>query len=89
MGRKGALTIDGLQQIMKRLGRRAGVWPVGLHRFRRTFAIAAYRNGMNLLELKEIMGHADLSTTRGYLKFEKEDLLRAHERASPVDNWKL
>ena len=89
IGRKGTLTIDGLYQVMKRLGKKAGIAPVGLHRFRRTFAIAAHRNGMDLLELKEILGHADLATTRRYLKFDKEDMLEAHRRASPVERWDL
>jgi integrase/recombinase XerC len=89
MGKKGRLTISGLLQAMERIGKRAKVWPVGLHRFRRTFAIASVRNGMDVHRLREILGHEDVSTAQQYLKFAREDIVDIHKQTSPVDNWKL
>lgn len=88
-GRKGRLKVNGLFQAMRRIGKRADVWPVGLHRFRRTFAITSVRNGMDVHRLREILGHADLSTAQQYLKFAREDIVDIHKRTSPVDNWRL
>jgi len=85
VGRKGRLTTSGLFQAMKRLGKRAGVWPVGPHRFRRTFAVWCLRGGMDPYSLKALMGHADLQMVQQYLKLVREDVEAAHKQASPVD----
>ena len=45
---KGPLSIGGLQMVLARLGREAGVMPCSPHRFRRTFALWALRDGMDL-----------------------------------------
>lgn len=89
VGKKGQLTPGGILQMTMRLGRRAGVWPAGMHRFRRTFAIASIRNGMDVHRLREILGHADLATATQYLKFVREDIVDIHKVTSPVDNWRL
>ena len=86
IGRTGKrLTGNGLFQILRRRGRQAGVWPVGPHRFRRTFAIWSLRNGMDVYHLRAILGHADLQMAQRYLALLKEDIIQAHQRASPVD----
>ena len=87
VGRKGRLTTSGLFQAMKRLGKRAGVWPVGPHRFRRTFAVWCLRGGMDPWSLKALMGHADLQMVQQYLRLVKEDVEAAHREASPVDRF--
>ena len=53
--------------------------------FRRTFCLWAHRSGMDLEELRRIMGHEDLSVIRRYLAMDTDDLADAHKRASPVD----
>ncbi|NOZ27953.1 MAG: tyrosine-type recombinase/integrase [Chloroflexi bacterium] len=89
IGRTGKrLTVSGLFQAMRRRGRQAGVWPVGPHRFRRTFAIWALRNGMDVHHLRAILGHADLQMAQRYLALAKDDLIEAHRLASPVDNMR-
>jgi site-specific recombinase XerD len=41
------------------------------HTFRHTFAVHYLDNGGNLLRLKELLGHEQLSTTLHYLKYSK------------------
>lgn len=41
------LTYNGLKSFLQKLGKTAGVKPCNPHRFRRTFALLALRNGMN------------------------------------------
>lgn len=85
MNTGGRLTRYGLSQVLKRLGQRAEVH-AGCHKFRRTFAIMSLRSGMNIFVLQRLMGHADISTLRHYLKFVDNDLATAHKQHSPGDN---
>ena len=82
---EGPLSIGGLQMVLARLGREAGVMPCSPHRFRRTFALWALRNGMDLHSLRLLMGHSDLTVLQRYLALSGEDVERAHLAHSPVD----
>ena len=79
------LTVSGLQTVLHRLGKRAGVKPCSPHRFRRTFALWCLRDGMDLHSLRMLMGHSDLTVLQRYLALAGEDLERAHKAHSPVD----
>ncbi|NLG49658.1 MAG: tyrosine-type recombinase/integrase [Chloroflexi bacterium] len=79
------LSVHGLQTMLHRLGRRAGVMPCSPHRFRRTFALWCLRDGMDLHSLRMLMGHSDLAVLQRYLALVGEDLERAHKAHSPVD----
>ncbi len=82
---RGALTVSGLQTMLHRMGKRAGVKPCSPHRFRRTFALWCLRDGMDLHSLRMLMGHSDLTVLQRYLALAGEDLERAHKAHSPVD----
>lgn len=82
---KGPLSIGGLQMVLARLGRESGVMPCSPHRFRRTFALWALRDGMDLHSLRLLMGHSDLTVLQRYLALAGEDVERAHVAHSPVD----
>lgn len=82
---KGALTLHGLQTILRRLGRKAGVEPCSPHRFRRTFALWCLRDGMDLHSLRMLMGHSSLVVLQRYLALAGEDVQRAHQAHSPAD----
>jgi site-specific recombinase XerD len=79
-------TASGLLQLVRKLGKKAGVGDVHPHRFRHTFAISYLRNGGDVFTLHRVMGHSDLATTRVYLHLQTEDLLRGHLVASPLDH---
>lgn len=78
------LTGSGVRQALRRLGDRAGV-KLTAHALRRSFATMSLAGGISPFHLKTLMGHADLSTTRRYLRLPDEDLRKAHEASSPVD----
>lgn len=79
------LTYWGLRQVLRRRAERAGVPAPSAHAFRRFFALQALRDGMDVVSLQKILGHADLSVINRYLKQTQDDLKRAHERHSPAD----
>lgn len=84
MGKKGRLTVSGLYQVMRRLGKRTEIH-CHPHKFRRTFAIWALRRGMDVYHLRAILGHADLAMALRYLRLVEADIADAHRQASPVD----
>jgi integrase/recombinase XerD len=78
----------GLCSMMDRLSARCGVH-VSPHILRRTFATLALQNGIDLVSLQSLLGHNNIETTRRYIQWLDDDLLKAHQRSSPVDRWKL
>lgn len=82
----GRLHYSSLRDIVRRRAAKADINPAPrLHSFRRAFALACLRNGVDVYSLQRLMGHADLSVLRRYLAQTQEDLRRAHERGGPVD----
>lgn len=71
-------TPGGLGRIVQRILTRAGCWTRGIgcaHRFRRTFATEFLRvNEKDLVGLKHLMRHQQLSTTEKYVMFDPTDL---------------
>ena len=68
--RGSAITIRGVQYIVKEVVKRSGLKKdIHPHSFRHSFAIHYINNGGNILRLQKLMGHADIETTFHYLKF--------------------
>ncbi|MEA4812036.1 MAG: site-specific integrase [Anaerolineaceae bacterium] len=83
------ITVSGLNNFFARVEVRSGVASVHAHRFRHTFAIEFLRNGGDVYSLQTILGHSDLTMCLRYLDIAKSDVVNAHRRASPVDNWEI
>ena len=77
----------GLRQLLRRIGDRAGVEGVNVHRFRHTFAIEFLRNQPNVFALQRMLGHSTLEMVRRYLAIAESDVENAHRDASPVQDW--
>lgn len=82
------MTRDRLLKLINAIGERANVeaYP---HKFRHTFATNYLRNGGDLLTLKALLGHTSLEMVQRYAQIISTDCAREHEKADPVDNWKL
>lgn len=78
-----------LDQLLKRLGKKADVRGVHPHKFRHTFAIQYLRNGGDVYTLQSILGHSTLDMVRHYLALAQVDIDATHQRCSPVENWQL
>lgn len=82
-----ALTPNGAGQIIRGLGLAAGLSGVRCspHSLRHTHAVHFLRNGGNVYELMENLGHTSLTVVRRYVKLAEVDLRRAAMRFSPAD----
>jgi site-specific recombinase XerD len=80
------------RQLLRRLqkiGERAGLTDITVHRFRHTFAIQFLRNGGNIFALQQALGHSTLNMVRRYLAIVDSDMEKTHQIASPITNWGL
>lgn len=69
-----------LENTVRKIGKRVGVEKVHPHRFRRTGATMALRQGMPLLTVSKLLGHESVETTQIYLDISDQELEQAHEK---------
>lgn len=69
-----------IEGVVRSIGKRAGVENVHPHRFRRTGATMALRQGMPILQVSKMLGHNSLETTQIYLDISDEELQQAHNK---------
>lgn len=70
----------GIRAILKRIEKKTGVRNVHPHRFRRTLATNLLDRGMNIQDVAEILGHADLKTTQIYCFISKNNVKNAYRK---------
>ena len=82
------LTRSGIQQMLRRYGKRAGISGVRCspHTFRHTFAKSYLVNGGDIFSLQKILGHSSLASVRIYLNLFGTDIKKQHQKYSPADN---
>ncbi len=82
------LTRSGIQQMLRRCGKRAGISGVRCspHTFRHTFAKSYLINGGDIFSLQKILGHSSLASVRTYLNLFGTDIKKQHQKYSPADN---
>lgn len=80
------LSYDGLRVIIHRRSVEAKVEEPSLHDFRRAFALAKLRNGIDDYFLAKLMGHEGITVLQRYLKQTYQDTQAVHLQAEPVDN---
>lgn len=87
LGQRGAVGSRQLQRILKRYSRQAGldVEVVTAHSLRHTFGKNLVDSGVSLEQVAQLMGHANLNTTRIYTTPGQNDLERAVERISMAE----
>ena len=64
---KTAFTANSLQQVFKRLYRKAGVKGAKSHSGRRTFATRLIEKGFDVKSISVLMGHSNIQTTARYI----------------------
>jgi len=82
-----ALHTTGVNQIIRRLAKRAGEIDgcSNPHAFRHAFAREYILNGGDLATLSDLLGHSNVNVTKSfYSRFEFKELKRKHRKFSPV-----
>lgn len=79
----------GLRSMLVRRAGKANIEPPTLHDFRRAFALAMLRQGVDIYTLAKLMGHEGIDVLKHYLKQTTQDTREAHRRAGVVDNGRI
>lgn len=74
------LSLAGIEAILKRIGKKAGVSNVHPHRFRRTSATNALNKGMDLQYVSTMLGHANPNTTMIYCTVDQDNVKSSHKK---------
>lgn len=73
-----------IQWAIKRAAQVAGICkPINVHSLRHTYATHLLEDGVNILTIKELMGHAHISTTMIYLHVAQ---INNRNKCNPLDN---
>lgn len=76
------MTDNGVQDMLRTLGRRAGVEMVHPHRFRRTIATDLLSRGMPIEQVRDFLGHEKLDTTLIYCTVQAEEVKASHRKCA-------
>ena len=76
------MTDNGVQDMLRTLGRRAGVEMVHPHRFRRTIATDLLSRGMPIEQVRDFLGHEKLDTTLIYCTVRAEEVKASHRKCA-------
>ena len=69
-----------IENIFREKGREVGIEKCHPHRFRRTAATTALKNGMPIEQVSLMLGHENLSTTQIYARSDISDVEAAHKK---------
>jgi integrase/recombinase XerD len=85
-----ALTRYGLLQLIRRLGKEAGITATRCspHTFRHSCAVSFLRSGGNQMTLMMLLGHTNIKMTAKYVRLAEADAENQHRQFSPADRLK-
>jgi len=79
----GRYSLEDLGWVMHEARKNAGISKkVNLHSLRHSYTTHLLEEGVNIVTVKELLGHADVTTTMIYLHVARLDVIKAH---SPLD----
>lgn len=74
------LSIGGIENRLRVLGKRAGLNKVHPHKFRRTLATMAIDKGMPIEQVQRLLGHVKIDTTLHYAMVNQTNVKMAHRK---------
>ena len=80
----------GIQEMLARRSKAAGIERVHPHMFRHSCAVNLLQNGMDIDSVMKYLGHETVTVLQGYLKsLKSQDASELHRKFSPVRNLDL
>ncbi|MCC6629876.1 MAG: tyrosine-type recombinase/integrase [Chloroflexi bacterium] len=79
-----ALTYNAIKLVIRRARERSGIERLHAHLLRHTFSVSALGGGMDLMTLKETLGHTDIRTTSIYLSMSEQQLIEQQRKVNPL-----
>ncbi|MDF1546072.1 MAG: tyrosine-type recombinase/integrase [bacterium] len=76
------LSVRSIDRVVKKFGRLKGL-DMTPHMLRHSFATHLLENGADLMLIKEVLGHASLSTTQQYTHVTAEAMKKVYKKAHP------
>lgn len=74
------MSINGIENRLKSLGKKVGIEKVYPHKFRRTLATNAIDKGMPIEQVQKLLGHERIDTTLHYAMVKQSNVKIAHRR---------
>lgn len=72
-------------RMIKKFAKEAGVTePVSCHSLRKSFGYHVFHNGVDVMYLKEIYNHADISITKRYIGITQDDINTVYQKAGMI-----
>jgi site-specific recombinase XerD len=85
----GRYSVKGLSWVMRENLKKTSISKdVNLHSLRHSYATHLLEQGLNIVTLKELLGHADIAATMVYLHVSQCPLIRAHSPLDTLYNYK-
>ena len=75
--------------MLRRARKRNGIERLHAHPLRHSFSVSALTHGMDLMTLKETLGHTDIRTTSRYLAMAEQQLIARQHKVNPLDRVPL
>lgn len=83
------LSYNAIRLVLRRARQRSGIERLHAHLLRHSFSVSALTNGMDLMTLKETLGHSDIRTTARYLAMAEQQIIEQQRKVNPLDNVTL
>ena len=74
------LLIGGVETRLRKIGKRADLNKVHLHKFRRTLATRAIDKGMPIEQVQRLLGHVKIDTTMHYAMVNQSNVKNSHRK---------
>ena len=85
----GRYSVKGISWVMRENLKKTDITKeVSLHSLRHSYATHLLEQGVNIVTLKELLGHAEITTTMIYLHIAQCDLVKAHSPLDRLYNFK-
>jgi site-specific recombinase XerD len=74
------LMIGGIETRLREIGKRADLYKVHPHKFRRTLATRAIDKGMPIEQVQRLLGHVKIDTTMHYAMVNQVNVKNSHRK---------